>query len=142
MSKDILQVGPLFWGCISRVERFCRKFDDQLKKNRFVAGDRFTVADITALCSFDFVKAVGIGVPDDYSSITRWRCKRSAGGESEPLMVLSLSATQTWIIYLFVFVSVGSRVRNVPAIMVSGLRPANYSLQSTAGSPKASTRAI
>ena len=43
-----------------RVSRFYRKFDEQLKENRFVAGDRFTVADITALCSIDFARLVGI----------------------------------------------------------------------------------
>ena len=55
-----------------RVSRFYRKFDEQLKENRFVAGDRFTVADITALCSVDFAKIVGIPVPQDCPSLARW----------------------------------------------------------------------
>jgi glutathione S-transferase len=55
-----------------RVSRFYRKFDEQLKENRFVAGDQFTVADITALCSVDFAKFVGIPVPQDCPSLARW----------------------------------------------------------------------
>jgi glutathione S-transferase len=55
-----------------RVRRFYRKFDEQLKNNRFVAGDRFTVADITTLCSVAFGKFVGIPVPEDCPSLARW----------------------------------------------------------------------
>ena len=55
-----------------RVNRFYRKFDEQLKQNWFVAGDRFTVADITALCSVDFANIVGIPVPQDCPSLAGW----------------------------------------------------------------------
>ena len=55
-----------------RLSRFYRKFDEQLKENRFVAGDRFTVADITALCSTDFARLVGIQVPQDCPKFARW----------------------------------------------------------------------
>jgi glutathione S-transferase len=55
-----------------RFSRFYRKFDDQLKENRFVAGDRFTIADITTVCSVDFGKIVGIPVPQDCPSLARW----------------------------------------------------------------------
>ena len=34
-------------------------FDAELGKRPYVAGDRFTVADITALCALDFAKVVG-----------------------------------------------------------------------------------
>ena len=48
------------------------KFDEQLKENWFVAGYRFTVADITALCSTDFARLVGIQVPQDCPKFARW----------------------------------------------------------------------
>ena len=35
-------------------------FDHELKERPFIAGDRFTVADITALCAIDFGKVVNI----------------------------------------------------------------------------------
>jgi glutathione S-transferase len=55
-----------------RVSRFYRKFDEQLKENRFVAGARFTVADITALCSIDFAKLLGLDIPEGCPSMVRW----------------------------------------------------------------------
>src|SRR5262249_18617086 len=55
-----------------RVGRFFRKFDNQLKDNRFVAGGRFSVADITAVCGIDFAKLVGLKIPDDCSHVARW----------------------------------------------------------------------
>lgn len=55
-----------------RVRRFYQKFEDQLKDKQFVAGDRFTVADITTLCSIDFAKVLGLEVPDDCPSVARW----------------------------------------------------------------------
>ena len=61
-----------------RVSRFYRKFDEQLKENWFVASERFTVADITVLCSVDFAKLVGIPVPQDCSSLVRWYEEASA----------------------------------------------------------------
>jgi glutathione S-transferase len=47
-------------------------FDHQLINNRFVAGDRISVADITALCSIDFAKGLDVGVPGEYRDLNRW----------------------------------------------------------------------
>jgi glutathione S-transferase len=73
-----LEPVPQIPGGRGRVSRFYRKFDEQLKENRFVAGERFTVADITALCSVDFGKIVGIPVPQDCPSLARWHEEVSA----------------------------------------------------------------
>jgi glutathione S-transferase len=38
-----------------------------------VAGDRFSVADITALVTLDFAaKAIDFSVPEKYGSLKRW----------------------------------------------------------------------
>ena len=63
-----------------RVRRFFQKFEDQLKDKQFVAGDRFTVADITTLCSIDFAKVLGLEVPNDCPSVARWH--REVGSRS------------------------------------------------------------
>jgi glutathione S-transferase len=70
--EPVRQIPALVERGRGRVRRFYRKFDEQLKDNRFVAGNRFTVADITALCSVDFAKFVGIPVPPDCPSLGRW----------------------------------------------------------------------
>jgi glutathione S-transferase len=61
-----------------RLRRFYRKFEDQLNENQYVAGSRFTVADITALCSIDFAKFVGVEVPQDCPMVARWHQEVSA----------------------------------------------------------------
>src|SRR5262249_9174023 len=71
-SEPVPQIPALIERGRGRVKRFYRKFDDQLKDNRFVAGDRFTVAGITALCSTDFANLVGVPIPHDCPSLARW----------------------------------------------------------------------
>jgi glutathione S-transferase len=76
--EPVPQIPALIERGKGRVGRFYRKFEDQLKDNQFVAGDRFTVADITTLCSVDFAKFVGLEMPQDYPSVARWHQEVSA----------------------------------------------------------------
>ena len=43
-----------------RVARFHKKFNEQLARNKFVAGDKFSVADITTITVVDFGHALKI----------------------------------------------------------------------------------
>ena len=55
------------------VGRFYAKLDADLANSRFVAGDTFSIADITALCSVDFATgAARVAVPDECANIKRW----------------------------------------------------------------------
>lgn len=56
----------------ARVARFFRKIDDQLGKHQYLAGERFTVADITALCTIDFCDWIDLGIPADCPNVQRW----------------------------------------------------------------------
>jgi glutathione S-transferase len=49
-----------------------RRLDAQLADNRFIAGERFSIADITGLCAVDFAGAVGIEVPAECENLVRW----------------------------------------------------------------------
>ena len=55
-----------------RVERFHKKFNEQLANNKFVAGDRFSVADITMITVVDFGHAIEIEIPDNAPHVKRW----------------------------------------------------------------------
>ena len=56
-----------------RVKNFFADFDDRLGEAPFVAGQRFSVADITALVTVDFAaKAINFPVPDEHRSLRRW----------------------------------------------------------------------
>ena len=47
-------------------------FDDILRDRPFVAGDRFTVADITGLVALDFARPARIAIPPELANLTRW----------------------------------------------------------------------
>ena len=55
-----------------RVMQFLELLDGELAKREFIAGDRFTVADITALCTVDFMK------PEGAANVKRWHAAVSA----------------------------------------------------------------
>ena len=61
-----------------RAEKFARFLDGELAKRAFVAGDAFTIADITALVAADFCKPARIVLPDDLKHFARWRAEVSA----------------------------------------------------------------
>ena len=46
--------------------------DNQLSKSAFVAGDRYTIADITTLVAIDFMKPAKLEVPAALSNVKRW----------------------------------------------------------------------
>ena len=54
-----------------RVIDFLRILDGELAAREFVAGEHFTVADITALCAIDFMKPTRIPLPDDAVNVRR-----------------------------------------------------------------------
>jgi glutathione S-transferase len=61
-----------------RVTQFLELFDAELGKHEFIAGDRFTVADITALCTVDFMKPARLTVPEGAANVQRWHAAVSA----------------------------------------------------------------
>jgi glutathione S-transferase len=48
------------------------KLDDDLAQREFIAGERFTIADITAICAFQFLKPARIQPPQDLPNLQRW----------------------------------------------------------------------
>ena len=49
-----------------------RWLNDELAKQEFIAGDRYTIADITAMVAVDFMKPARLSVPDDHEHVLRW----------------------------------------------------------------------
>ena len=46
--------------------------DEVLAEREFVAGDRFTIADITALVGIDFGRVTGIRIDPEQKNLSRW----------------------------------------------------------------------
>jgi glutathione S-transferase len=61
-----------------RILEFITFLDGELKDRPFIAGDTFTVADITGLISLDFMKPVKLAVPDELKHLKRWHAEISA----------------------------------------------------------------
>ena len=55
-----------------RYEIFLERLNERLKDNEFIAGDRFTIADITAFVTVDFAKVVKIRTPESHAHTLRW----------------------------------------------------------------------
>lgn len=55
-----------------RLDLFFRKFDEQLAKNRFIAGDMFSIADCTLFCSVEFAFWSDIKIPAECRNLQRW----------------------------------------------------------------------
>jgi glutathione S-transferase len=61
------------------VARFLGWLDRELEGREFLAGDAYSVADITALCTLDFATGlVGIEVDPALAQLARWRAAVSA----------------------------------------------------------------
>jgi glutathione S-transferase len=55
-------------GALKRLEWL----DQELAGRPFVAGDRYTIADITALCGIDFGRPTGIRIAPEWKHLARW----------------------------------------------------------------------
>jgi glutathione S-transferase len=66
-----------------RVMDFLALLDRELKNRRYVAGDRYTVADITGMIAVDFMKPAKLTVPDTLTHLKRWHDEVSARPSAE-----------------------------------------------------------
>ena len=62
------------WGeaCRAAAEERLRWLDGELAGREFVAGDRYTIADITALCAIDFGRVSNIRIAPECKHLQRW----------------------------------------------------------------------
>ncbi len=62
------------WGqvCAEKAPKALTMFDDQLADSPYLAGDRFTIADITLVIALDFAKMVKVVDLPELDNISRW----------------------------------------------------------------------
>lgn len=56
----------------ARVQAFFKRIDAQLADSPFIAGDFYSVADISALAVVDFAAWLKIAMPDGADNVARW----------------------------------------------------------------------
>jgi glutathione S-transferase len=70
---DYDQIPALVERSKQRVNNFLADLDARLTEVPFVAGEHYSIADITALVTVDFAaKAINIPPPDEYRALRRW----------------------------------------------------------------------
>ncbi len=48
------------------------RLDQRLAETRFIAGEKFSVADITALVAIDFMRPAKLDAPSEFANVMRW----------------------------------------------------------------------
>jgi glutathione S-transferase len=70
---DYEQIPALVERSKARVGNFYADFNARLAEVSFIAGDEFSVADITAIVTVDFAtKAAGLAMPEELTALRRW----------------------------------------------------------------------
>jgi glutathione S-transferase len=80
---EVPQVAP--WGEANRpkVQEMLELVDDVLAGNQFVAGDEYSIADITALVAIDFMKPARLEWREGHPNVGRWHAEVSARPSAE-----------------------------------------------------------
>jgi glutathione S-transferase len=89
VAQTFRNTGEFFKGRIPQVPQFAEVtrgaaeksytwLDGELANRRFIAGERFTIADITALCAVDFGRVSKIRIQPEQKHLARWREEVSA----------------------------------------------------------------
>jgi glutathione S-transferase len=69
---DYEQIPALVERSKLQVANFLSDLDARLEEVRFVAGDRFSAADITAFVTIDFAKAFAVSISEGQRALARW----------------------------------------------------------------------
>jgi glutathione S-transferase len=71
-AEPVPQIPALVERGMAQLRRFYEKLERQLGENHFVAGERFSIADISTLCSIDFGRWCQLDIPTHCKHVLRW----------------------------------------------------------------------
>ena len=70
---DYPQIPELAQRGLARVQQFFVTLNERLAAREFIATDRFSIADITAVVAVDFARVVKVKVGEQHPHLRRWR---------------------------------------------------------------------
>ncbi len=70
---DYAQIPELAQRGLARVQQFFLTLNERLAERDFIASDRFSIADITAVVVVDFARVVKVRVGEQHPHLQRWR---------------------------------------------------------------------
>lgn len=76
--EDYAQIPELAQRGLARVQQFFVMLDGHLARRDFVATERFSIADITAVVAVDFARVVRIKPGERHPHLVRWRAAMGA----------------------------------------------------------------
>jgi glutathione S-transferase len=71
-TSDVTAIKALVPRGFNSFNRFLERLNATLEESQYIAGEQFSIADITALCAIDFAKLAKISVPRQHIHTTRW----------------------------------------------------------------------
>ena len=76
--KPYAQIPELAARGLDRCRDFFAVLNERLRDNEYIAGERYSIADISALCVVDFAAWVKVTIGDDAPHLGRWHRQVSA----------------------------------------------------------------
>ena len=76
--KNFAQIPALSERGFARAEEFFAMLDSTLAERPYIAGNNFSVADITALCVVDFAAWIKLTPHNDQTNLRRWHAEVSS----------------------------------------------------------------
>jgi glutathione S-transferase len=70
---DYPQIPALVQRGLARVQQFFTTLNGRLDGSEFIAGDRFSIADITGVVAVDFARVVKVKPGEQHPHLQRWR---------------------------------------------------------------------
>ena len=70
---DYVQIPELAQRGLARLQQFFVALNDRLADRAFIATDRFSIADITAVVTVDFARVVKVRPGEQHPHLQRWR---------------------------------------------------------------------
>lgn len=70
---DYEQIPELAERGLAQIEHFLASFEKHMSGRAFIAGERFSVADVTAICFLDFMRVTGRKLDDALPNILAYR---------------------------------------------------------------------
>ncbi|MGE3244704.1 MAG: glutathione S-transferase family protein [Beijerinckiaceae bacterium] len=77
-DREVPQIAELAATAPSKALATMARLDRVLEGRPFIAGEAFSVADITGLVTLDFLKLARMQIPDDMKSLRRWHAELAA----------------------------------------------------------------
>ena len=75
--RDFDQIPELAERGLVRAQDFLDVLNERLKEHEFIAGDRFTMVDISAVVALDFAAWIKLPIPDEWEHLKRWQAQVS-----------------------------------------------------------------